>query len=102
MLRSYRFHFRNVDFFDADDARVTISAQRDTNSMIRILNHRSAQADYDELATLSATMPPHPDVPAGLKQLKDAGFQLVTLTNSPSDAQVCVCVCEERGCRSLL
>jgi 2-haloacid dehalogenase len=46
------------------------------------------QADYDELATLSATMPPHPDVPAGLKQLKDAGFQLVTLTNSPSDAQV--------------
>jgi 2-haloacid dehalogenase len=46
------------------------------------------QADFDELATLSATMPPHPDVPAGLKQLKDAGFRLVTLTNSPPDAQV--------------
>ena len=46
------------------------------------------QADYDELATLSATMPPHPDVPAGLKQLRDAGFRLVTLTNSPPDAQV--------------
>jgi 2-haloacid dehalogenase len=46
------------------------------------------KADYDELAMLSATMPAHPDVPAGLKQLKDADFQLVTLTNSPSDAQV--------------
>jgi 2-haloacid dehalogenase len=33
------------------------------------------------------TMPVHPDVPAGLKQLKDAGFRLVTLTNSPPDPQ---------------
>jgi 2-haloacid dehalogenase len=45
-------------------------------------------ADIDELAKLSATMPAHPDVPAGLKQLREAGFQLVTLTNSPPDAQV--------------
>jgi 2-haloacid dehalogenase len=45
-------------------------------------------ADIDELDALSASMPPHPDVPAGLKQLKDAGFRLVTLTNSPPDAQV--------------
>ncbi len=37
---------------------------------------------------LSATMPAHPDVPAGLKQLKDVGFRLVTLTNSPPDAQI--------------
>jgi hypothetical protein len=27
----------------------------------------------------------HADVPAGLKQLKDAGFRLVTCTNSPPD-----------------
>jgi 2-haloacid dehalogenase len=46
------------------------------------------QADIDELGTLSATMPAHPDVPAGLKQLKDAGFRLITLTNSPPDAQI--------------
>ena len=32
-------------------------------------------------------MPAHPDVPAGLKQLKDAGFRLVSLTNSPPDPQ---------------
>ena len=45
-------------------------------------------SDIDELAKLSIAMPAHPDVPAGLKQLKDAGFRLVTLTNSPPDAQV--------------
>ena len=33
-------------------------------------------------------MPAHPDVPAGLKQLKDAGFRLVTLSNSPQGAQI--------------
>jgi 2-haloacid dehalogenase len=32
-------------------------------------------------------MPAHPDVPAGLKQLKEANFRLVTLTNSPPDPQ---------------
>jgi 2-haloacid dehalogenase len=46
------------------------------------------QADIDELGTLSTTMPAHPDVAAGLKQLKDVGFRLVTLTNSPPDAQI--------------
>ncbi|MBT3942553.1 MAG: haloacid dehalogenase type II [Chloroflexi bacterium] len=29
------------------------------------------------------SLPPHPDVPAGLQRLKDAGFQTVALTNSP-------------------
>ncbi|WP_407156536.1 hypothetical protein [Bradyrhizobium sp. STM 3557] len=33
-------------------------------------------------------MPAHPDVPAGLKQLKDAGFRLVTLSNSLQGAQI--------------
>src|SRR5215470_16169500 len=41
------------------------------------------QADIDELRIRLLTMPAHMDVPAGLKQLKDAGFRLVTLTNSP-------------------
>jgi 2-haloalkanoic acid dehalogenase type II len=43
------------------------------------------QADIDELRMRMLTMPAHPDVPAGLKQLKEAGFRLVTLTNSPPD-----------------
>jgi 2-haloacid dehalogenase len=46
-----------------------------------------AESDVDELRTRMLTMPAHPDVPAGLKQLKDAGFRLVTLTNSPPDPQ---------------
>jgi 2-haloacid dehalogenase len=45
-------------------------------------------ADLVELEMRSATMPAHPDVPAGLKQLKDAGFRLVTLSNSPQGAQI--------------
>lgn len=45
------------------------------------------QADVDELGARSAMLPAHPDIPAGLKQLKDAGFRLVTLTNSPSETQ---------------
>jgi 2-haloacid dehalogenase len=45
------------------------------------------QADIDELRVRMLTMPAHPDVPPGLKQLKDAGFRLVTLTNSPPNPQ---------------
>jgi 2-haloacid dehalogenase len=45
------------------------------------------QADVDELRERLLTMPVHADVPAGLKQLKDAGFRLVTLTNSPPDSR---------------
>jgi 2-haloacid dehalogenase len=35
------------------------------------------------LGTLMAAMPVHPDVSAGLAELKNAGFAIVTLTNSP-------------------
>jgi 2-haloacid dehalogenase len=45
------------------------------------------QVDIEELRMRLLTMPAHPDVPAGLKQLKDAGVRLVTLTNSPPDPQ---------------
>jgi 2-haloacid dehalogenase len=45
------------------------------------------QADIEELRMRMLTMPAYPDVPAGLKQLKDAGFRLVTLSNSPPDPQ---------------
>jgi hypothetical protein len=45
------------------------------------------EADVDELRTRMLTMPAHADVPAGLQQLKDAGFRLVTCTNSPPDPQ---------------
>lgn len=40
-------------------------------------------ADVEALAEGMMTMPAHPDVEGGLEQLKDAGFRMVTLTNSP-------------------
>jgi 2-haloacid dehalogenase len=50
-----------------------------------IHNVSITEADVDELRTRMLTMPAHADVPDGLKQLKDAGFRLVTCTNSPPD-----------------
>jgi 2-haloacid dehalogenase len=43
--------------------------------------------DDDALRLKAAmlTMPAHPDVADGLSRLRDAGFRLVTLTNSPPD-----------------
>jgi len=43
------------------------------------------ESDVDELRTRMLTMPAHPDVPEGLRLLKEAGFRLVTFTNSPPD-----------------
>ena len=48
--------------------------------MLGAIHNVSIQKDdIEELRTRLLTMPAHPDVPAGLKQLKDAGFRLVTL-----------------------
>ena len=52
-----------------------------------IHNVSITEADIDELRTRMLTMPAHADVPTGLKHLKDAGFRLVTCTNSPPDPQ---------------
>src|SRR6185437_14512988 len=46
--------------------------------------HSSAM---DALKTPMLNMPAHPDVSPGLSLLKDAGFRLVTLTNSPTHPQ---------------
>jgi len=40
-------------------------------------------SDIDEIKQGMLTMPAHPDVEPGLRQLRDAGFRMVTLTNSP-------------------
>lgn len=40
--------------------------------------------DIDELKTLIGSMPAHPDAAPALARLRDAGFRLVTLTNSAS------------------
>jgi 2-haloacid dehalogenase len=42
-------------------------------------------ADLEELRTNMLSMPAHEDVPEGLRLLREAGFHLMTLTNSPPD-----------------
>lgn len=39
-----------------------------------------------ELTALLTQLPPHPDVPAGLRQLRAAGYRLVAFTNSTATA----------------
>lgn len=41
--------------------------------------------DVRRLKTAMLTMPAHPDAADGLSKLRDEGFRLVTLTNSPPD-----------------
>ena len=41
--------------------------------------------DYERVLEGMRTLPAHPDVPAALDRLRDAGFTLATLTNSPLD-----------------
>ncbi|MBB3952874.1 haloacid dehalogenase type II [Aureimonas jatrophae] len=44
------------------------------------------RSDVEELGTLLRTMPAHPDAAPALAMLKQSGFRLVTLTNSPPPA----------------
>src|SRR5262249_12469475 len=43
---------------------------------------RIADKDKKELTDKFSTMPPHPEVPAALRKLRDAGFRLFTLTDN--------------------
>jgi len=44
-------------------------------------------ADRKELTEEFSTMPPHPDVAAALRKLRDAGFRLFTLTDNLMEVQ---------------
>ena len=44
-------------------------------------------ADKEELKEKFSTMPPHPEVPAGLAKLRNAGFRLFTLTDNLLEVQ---------------
>jgi 2-haloacid dehalogenase len=45
------------------------------------------EADRRELTEKFSTMPPHPEVPAALRKLRDAGFRLFTLTDNLLEVQ---------------
>ncbi len=44
-------------------------------------------SDKAELTEKFSTMPPHPEVPAALRKLRDAGFRLFTLTDNLLEVQ---------------
>jgi 2-haloacid dehalogenase len=44
-------------------------------------------ADKTELTDKFSTMPPHPEVPAALRRLREAGFRLFTLTDNLLEVQ---------------
>lgn len=52
----------------------------------RIHQVKLQPADIEELGSRLLSLPAYPDVPQGLRMLKDGGFRLVTLTNSPPGA----------------
>ena len=45
------------------------------------------EADKKELVEKFSTMPPHPEVPAALKRLRETGFRLFTLTDNLLEVQ---------------
>jgi 2-haloacid dehalogenase len=45
------------------------------------------EADKEELTEKFSTMPPHPEVQAALRKLRDAGFRLFTLTDNLLEVQ---------------
>jgi 2-haloacid dehalogenase len=45
------------------------------------------EADKKELTEKFSTMPPHPEVPAALRKLRNAGFRLFTLTDNLLEVQ---------------
>jgi 2-haloacid dehalogenase len=46
-----------------------------------------SDADKKELTERFSTMPPHPEVPAALRKLRQAGFRLFTLTDNLLEVQ---------------
>ncbi|BBZ41684.1 haloacid dehalogenase type II [Mycobacterium conspicuum] len=70
---------RYVDFFTLGQGVLRMLAD----------TYRVDITDDDVLALKAAmlAMPPHPDTVAGLTRLRDAGFRLVTLTNSPPNPE---------------
>ncbi|TAM05828.1 MAG: haloacid dehalogenase type II [Paraburkholderia sp.] len=55
--------------------------------MIGVIRHvELTQDDIDEFIATIRALPPHREVPGALERLANAGFRMVTLTNSAGDA----------------
>ncbi|MET0703551.1 MAG: haloacid dehalogenase type II [Mycobacterium sp.] len=69
-----------VDFFTLGRAVLQMVAE--------IRGVQLSDDDREALAAAMATMPAHPDVAPGLARLRESGYRLVTLTNSPHRSDV--------------
>jgi 2-haloacid dehalogenase len=68
-----------VDFFTLGQAVL---------QMLGSIHHVTiSEEDHERVKQAMLTMPPHSDVVDGLTALRDNGFRLVTLTNSPPNPQ---------------
>lgn len=57
------------------------------NALVTVAQRRSIDLDVDDVESLLAPMsvlPPHPDVPEGLQRLREMGYRLLALTNTPA------------------
>jgi len=68
---------RPVIVFDVNETLLDLDAIQPATRGIKI-----SDADAAELTDRFATMPPHPEVPAALRRLRDHGFRLFTLTDN--------------------
>jgi 2-haloacid dehalogenase len=68
---------RYVDFTSAQRAALAIVAERAGVPL--------AGAAEDAILARMRALPPHPDVPEALARVREAGFTVATLTNSPLD-----------------
>ncbi|MGE3856935.1 MAG: haloacid dehalogenase type II [Dehalococcoidia bacterium] len=66
-----------VDFTTAQHAAIRMVAQR--------VGHPLSDADAEAIVGGMRTLPAHPDVPGALDRLAEAGWRMVSLTNSPLD-----------------
>jgi 2-haloacid dehalogenase len=66
---------RYVDFTSAQRAALEMLAARE--------GIRLASADAEEIVDEMRSLPPHADVVPALRVLRDAGYRVCTLTNSP-------------------
>jgi len=66
---------RYTDFTACQAAALSVVGER-----------HGVQADFAPVRRVMIELPPHPEVPAALRRLRDAGFRLATLTNSTAEA----------------
>lgn len=78
-------HYSLVDNETNNYHDFTNIAQATLQMAANVFNVETDESSRKDALSTIKTLKAHSDVPTGLQKLKDAGFTLVTLTNSPPD-----------------